>query len=78
MSKEMEAIINETVRFVLSHYEKGPMPFSHEKIEPDEWMGQMQIAPSPKLLPRSAEYFEARIKRWQELARDHLDRGEIA
>lgn len=77
-SEDREKLINETVRFVLSHYEVGGMPFGVEPVDPNEWWGKVRLLPSPKLLPASSAHFEARIARWQELAQKELSPSEEA
>lgn len=70
---DREQTIRDAVRFVLSHYEAGPMPFRPTPIDPDIWWQKMQLVEVPDdLLPRSRAHFEARIKRWQELAIEAL------
>lgn len=62
--------IARTVRFVLTHYEAGPMPFTPVAADPDAWWSKMQLLPHDpsELLPKSRAHLEARIARWQELA----------
>jgi hypothetical protein len=73
--EEIRVIVDRTIEFVLGHQEAGPLPFTAQPVDPDAWWGQMQLTgndPS-RLLPKSRAHFEARLRRWKELAAEHFE-----
>lgn len=59
-----------TIDFVLGHHEAGPMPFTPDPVDPDEWWSKIQLPPldPARLHPKSRAHFEARKARWKEPA----------
>lgn len=63
------------VRFALTHYEQhktGNPVFTLTDIDPAQWWSAMILTPHPRKLPGSQAHYEARLKRWQELATEYL------
>lgn len=65
------------VDFVLGHYEVGPMPFTLDPVDPETWWSKVQVLPHDpaRLLPASRAHFEARLRRWHELALAEIGEG---
>lgn len=66
------------VMFALRHYERhttGQPAFTLVDVDPAQWWSEVILTPKPKYLSKSQAHYEARLARWEVLAREYL-RGE--
>lgn len=68
-----EEVVKQTVSFLLRNYEQGAEGvniFTPLPVDPEKWWSEMQLVPHDpeKLQPASRAHFEARERRWTELA----------
>ena len=72
-----ERLIEDTVRFVLRHYEQltfGETVFTPVEVDPDEWWAKMTLQPRnlEKMREASRKHFFKMEDRWIELAKVEL------